>query len=180
MFELLKLSPLGLTTFGKKADFSAAGISSVVFVCNMNLCRSPFAEEAFRKYLRYMGAENTVEAKSAGILVPDDIQMPETVRHMAHDFDLDLSNHQARQLTKELITGSDLVAAMDREILSDINRINGKRVKHARLLSSFSSNSRVRKDIADPNGRSVDAMRSTFLLIESCLEGLVNRILIHR
>lgn len=177
MFDIIPYPFFGLMIFGNRSTFPTGSLRSVVFVCKLNLCRSPFAEKAFLKLLDYWNIGGAVEAMSAGIIVPDASRSPEPVRNLAHDFDIDLSGHTAKQLTKEMVVNTDLVVALDREILNDIKGIVRGRVKHARLLSSFSTSAGTPKDIEDPHSRSIDKMRSSFLLIEFCLEGLVNRIL---
>ena len=149
-------------------------IKSVLFVCRMNLCRSPFAEAAFRKTLKLWNLNSGITAASAGTYAGNGSPVPEAIDHLARDFDVDLSPFRSRELTKSLIKSADLIIVMDRSLISEINSIAGYKVKKARLLTSFSPNADVKKDIEDPSQKNPDSTRTVFLLIEHCMTGLVD------
>ena len=80
----------------------------ILFVCTGNIFRSLTAEYALR---RELGPHSTLAVASAGT---DDY--PHVVRPNVRDYlrakGLDVSAHRRRTLTREILSGSDLVSAM--------------------------------------------------------------------
>jgi protein-tyrosine phosphatase len=93
----------------------------VLFVCLGNICRSPTAEGVFRHLLAQEAPELRVEVDSAGtagyhIGLPPDLRS----QRAAHARGIDLSGLRARQVTVEDFLRFDLILAMDRDNLEEL------------------------------------------------------------
>jgi protein-tyrosine phosphatase len=93
----------------------------VLFVCLGNICRSPTAEGVFRRLLAQEAPELRIEVDSAGtagyhIGHPPDLRS----QRAAHARGIDLSGLRARQVTAEDFLSFDLILAMDRDNLEEL------------------------------------------------------------
>jgi protein-tyrosine phosphatase len=93
----------------------------VLFVCLGNICRSPTAEGVFRHLLAQEAPELRVEIDSAGtagyhIGHPPDLRS----QRAAHARGIDLSGLRARQVSAEDFLRFDLILAMDRDNLEEL------------------------------------------------------------
>jgi protein-tyrosine phosphatase len=93
----------------------------VLFVCFGNICRSPTAEGVFRHLLAQEAPELQVEVDSAGTAGyhtghPPDLRS----QRAAHARGIDLSGLRARQVTAEDFLRFDLILAMDRDNLEEL------------------------------------------------------------
>ncbi|MEM7212754.1 MAG: hypothetical protein AAF479_12830 [Pseudomonadota bacterium] len=83
---------------------------SVLFVCTGNIFRSLTAERALR---RALGAGSGVAVASAGTASVPDLRVRGDVVAYLSGKGLDVSDHQRRTLTAEIVQGTDLVVAMN-------------------------------------------------------------------
>jgi protein-tyrosine phosphatase len=88
-------------------------VTTVLFVCTGNLCRSPSAELFLARLLSEEGPTD-VTVESAGTMETDPPVPPELVRE-AYEFGLDLSSHVPRMVNEATTTRTDLVIGMARE-----------------------------------------------------------------
>lgn len=132
-------------------------MKSILFVCMGNICRSPAAEGVFRHMAAKAGLDGTVNADSAGTIGfhsgdPADKRMCETAQGRGYQL---LSS--ARQVRLEDFARFDLILAMDRDNLSDLQRmregLNGD--ADLRLFSDY-CREHTAEDVPDPyyGGRS--------------------------
>lgn len=78
----------------------------ILVVCVGNICRSPVAEAMLRRAL----PGKTLSSAGLGALVGQGVDP--TAREFAEAEGLDVSGHQARQLTRALLTEADLILVM--------------------------------------------------------------------
>lgn len=96
----------------------------VLFVCLGNICRSPTAEGVFRRYVEQAGLSDKISIDSAGTSdwhigkTPD----PRT-QVAAAKRGYDLSTLRGRQASVEDFTEFDLILAMDKSNLSNLQAI---------------------------------------------------------
>jgi len=102
----------------------------VLFVCLGNICRSPTAEGVFRQQLRQAGLEQQVGLDSAGTghwhigKAPD-----ERARRAARARGYDLDSLRARQVELADFQRFDLILAMDRSNLADLQALRPANAK---------------------------------------------------
>jgi protein-tyrosine phosphatase len=85
------------------------GPTGILFVCEGNQCRSPFAEHLLRRVLGDWGSGIAIE--SAGFATPDR-PSPAGAIAAAVRYGVDLSRHRSRTLNPALIRKPDLVFVM--------------------------------------------------------------------
>ena len=134
-------------------------MTSVLFVCLGNICRSPTAEAVLRR----MRPDLRIDSCGTGswhVGKPPYGPMQDAARARG----LDLSDLRARQLTKGDLDAFDLIIAMDDENRSDILSFGSGRAD-VRLMTSFLGQS---GPVPDPYyTRDFDA---TLDLIEACAQ----------
>ncbi|GAB3472407.1 low molecular weight protein-tyrosine-phosphatase [Azotobacter salinestris] len=96
----------------------------VLFVCLGNICRSPTAEGVFRDRVRAAGLEERIRIDSAGtgdwhVGKAPDIRTRRAARLRGYD----LEALRARQVCREDFARFDLILAMDRSNLRDLQAI---------------------------------------------------------
>ena len=147
-------------------------INKILFVCTGNICRSPFAEGLFRRLELAEGLEG-VSADSAGILALHGNSATYMAQQVAAEYQVDLSGHRAKSVSKNLVIGSDLILVMEKSqenaLLSLFPEASGK-TSLIRHFARFGSRCR---GIADPYGLTYEAYRFCFLDIEDAVTGLV-------
>ncbi len=85
--------------------------ASVLMLCTGNVCRSPMAEVLLRERLEQEGREVRVE--SAGIGAPVGLPADPHAIDLMQDRGLDLLNHRARQISREMVSEFDLLMVVE-------------------------------------------------------------------
>lgn len=93
----------------------------ILFVCLGNICRSPTAEGVFRQRVRAAGLEERIHIDSAGtgdwhVGKAPDVRTRQAARLRGYDLDA----LRARQVCREDFSRFDLILAMDRSNLRDL------------------------------------------------------------
>ncbi|WP_396592886.1 low molecular weight protein-tyrosine-phosphatase [Brevundimonas sp. R86498] len=97
-------------------------MSSVLFVCLGNICRSPLAEAALRAEAERLRLDLVVEFAGTGnwhIGEPPDPR----ARAVAARHGIDISGYQARQVTRADFTRFTHIVALDHDNLSNLRRM---------------------------------------------------------
>jgi protein-tyrosine phosphatase len=149
----------------------ASQINNVLFVCTGNICRSPFAEGLLKNALNEMGLEG-ISVDSAGLLALPGRSATHLALQVAAEFGVDLSDHQAKSVTENLLTWCHLVLVMEKSheevLFSTFPDAAGKVL----LLRHFGRHGSRRRGISDPYGLQYEAYRFCFLDIEDAVSGL--------
>lgn len=96
----------------------------VLFVCMGNICRSPTAEGVFRQAVRRHGLEGRIEVDSAGTHGYHVGEAPDTrTQRAAAARGYDLSDIRARKVAPQDLRYFDLVLAMDKTNLENLQRL---------------------------------------------------------
>ncbi len=110
---------------------------SVIFVCMGNICRSPAGEGVMRAMADRAGLGDRMTIDSAGTIgYHAGNRADDRMRAAAARRGYDLTSI-ARQVTPEDVETFDLVIAMDRDNLEDLERLAGGERDHIRMLGSF-------------------------------------------
>lgn len=122
---------------------------SVLFVCLGNICRSPAGEGVLLHMLAHSDRSDRIEVDSAGTMGyhignPADARM----RAAASKRKINLPS-RARQVSKLDLERFDLVIAMDRENLADLQRLHATPSARVCLFSEFLDESWP-TDVPDP------------------------------
>jgi protein-tyrosine-phosphatase len=145
----------------------------VLFVCTGNTCRSPLAEAIARRLAEERGLAELVAA-SAGTSAVDGQPASDGALLVGIERRLDLGGHRARQLTREIVAGADLVLAMGPHHLDRVAALGGAGKAH--LLLDYASRSESGHAVSDPFGGGLDAYRSTVDELEDAIARAMDRL----
>ena len=149
----------------------------LLFVCTGNTCRSPIAEALARR-LAGERSLSEISVVSAGTAAWDGAPASDGALLVAMERGMDLSTHRARLLTRELVSGSDLILAMGPHHLERIEALGGTGKTH--LLSAYASRGRSDRSITDPFGGDLDVYRSAFDELDREVHQAIDRIAAER
>lgn len=142
----------------------------ILVVCTGNICRSPMALGMLRHFMpqKY---EKIITTSSAGTdALHGNLPTAFAIQAMTH-YGIDISDHRARRLNISMVTGADLILAMEQYHLKIIRRMQLFGAGKAHLLSRF-DNIRKPYDMQDPLGGELDLYLESAQRIHDCLDGV--------
>lgn len=148
----------------------------VLFVCLGNICRSPTAEGVFRHAVKQAGLDRRITIDSAGTAdwhtgkAPD----PRTIKAAAKR-GYDLSALRARQAVADDFHAFDLILAMDKSNLANLQAIrpaNGK----AELALYLPRMGQTVQEVPDPYYGGADGFEQVLDLLEQASATLLDEI----
>lgn len=149
----------------------------LLFVCTGNTCRSPLAEAIAREVTRDRQlADMTVS--SAGTSAIDGQPASDGAVLVGLEHHLDLTEHRARQLTREIIDAVDLVLVMGPHHLDRVEALGA--TGRAYLLTDYASRGAVRGAVSDPFGGGLDAYRAAVHELEDTVRRAIERLVTER
>jgi protein-tyrosine phosphatase len=147
----------------------------VLFVCDGNICRSPYAAEYFRDRAVQSGLSHVVVA-SGGLLGIEGAPAAPFSIEIARETGLDLTRHRSRGITLSDVKTSDLILAMTLTHLETLERrfppTHGKQL----LLRAFEVGPSARggaPELPDPVAGPIEEYREAFGVIRTCVDHLV-------
>jgi len=146
----------------------------VLMVCLGNICRSPTAEAALREAADDAGLQLQVESAGTGawhVGNPPDPRM--TAAAAESDLHLDGA---ARQVTVADFERFDLIVAMDRSNLQDLERLAPGDDARARLRLFRDYAGETGQDVPDPYYGGPDGFREVVAITRRAAAGLVDAI----
>lgn|SRR5574341_14929 len=150
----------------------------ILLVCTGNTCRSPMAVGILLRLLEEKGIRE-IEVESAGISAyagsPATLFAVDTCRN----FGIDISPHSARQLTKEIAQGADLILVMAPEHWDYISNLNRGLLEKTFLLKAFPGQGQKGRNytIKDPIGGDQQAYLSCFFDLDENLHRILPALL---
>ncbi len=129
--------------------------------------RSPLAEVLFKDLVQRKGGGGDWEISSAGVWALEGSPAAMSAMRAAAARGLDLTQHIARRLTRELLEQSDLVLVMEREHLEAIHEKWPELDRRVHLLSRMAGEA---GEIEDPIGLPFERVRSLVGELERMLE----------
>lgn len=146
----------------------------VLFVCLGNICRSPTADGVMRAVVAREGLGGRVEVDSAGTAAyhvgnPPDARSVAAAAQRGYD----LSPLRARQATPQDFLDFDLVLAMDRANLEDLQALVPEQARcRPRLFLEF-ARSAAEDEVPDPYYSGPRGFEHVLDLVEEACEGLL-------
>lgn len=141
-------------------------VGRLVFVCNGNICRSPFAEAVARR--------RGFAATSAGIAATNGSPAAAQAIASATRFNIDLSSHQATHIGEFEFVSDDLVIGFEPVHLERLGAVLGDPPStQISLLAAWLRPPNLY--IHDPYGASVDYFQRCFRRIERAVDALLDR-----
>lgn len=152
----------------------------ILFVCMGNICRSPTGEGVFRKHVEDLRTDQEVFVDSAGTIdyhvgKPADRRMQAAARQRGYRLE-----SIARQVQANDLLTFDLVIAMDRENLADLQRLRDSLTTECKatlaLLSDFLGDEWP-TDVPDPYNGGDAGFRYVVEMIESACPRIHDKLL---
>ncbi|MBR3617833.1 MAG: low molecular weight phosphotyrosine protein phosphatase [Acholeplasmatales bacterium] len=122
---------------------------NVLFVCHGNICRSPMAEYLFKNYVKEMNKEKQFHIESMATSTEEiGNRIHFGARKILDKYNIDSSNHRARQIKKSDYDRFDYIIVMDSNNLYNIQRIVG--IDKDKKIHLFLDYAGMHRDISDP------------------------------
>jgi protein-tyrosine phosphatase len=150
---------------------------SVLMVCTGNICRSPTAEVVLRHKLEQAGLAERVHVASAGTTdyhlgAPADERSAQYAQLRGYD----LSRHRARQVRAQDFDRFDLLLAMDRGHLEELEDACPPQHRHKlRRVMEFAP-AGLADEVADPYYGGKQGFETVLDHVEAACDGLVRHI----
>jgi protein-tyrosine phosphatase len=164
------------------------GRIGVLFVCHANICRSPLAQGIFLHQAHARGLADRFDVDSAGTWADEGIS-PHAMSVLIarqHGIDLPALVGSSRSIVPGDLQRFDHVLAMDRAVLSDLERLRGLSAfgpieaakAQVRLLRAVVDPSARGSDadVADPVRSGADAFAGTYTLLAHACERLLDEL----
>ena len=144
----------------------ASAVRRVVFVCQGNICRSPFAEVTARQ----LG----MRATSCGLATGGNVQAFPLAVETARGFGVDLRAHRTRGVENFRFEPGDLVLAMELRHLGRLRPVLAGKPVQVSLLGLWAP--RPRPHIHDPHKLDAEYFQTCFRVMTASVQGLALRL----
>ena len=156
----------------------------VLFLCQGNVCRSPFAERYFRK-VTGDGNIGGIRSSSAGLDVQMSAPPPDLAVKVARTLAVDLTDHRSKPVTADMIEESDMIFVVEHRQAALLRRTFPGHDPKIFLLPMFDTGPLpawdygLRYNIPDPYGKPEKDFLECFRKIESSIDGFLSRSDLH-
>lgn len=146
----------------------------IMFICTGNICRSAMAHVMFEKMIKEKN--KNVEVYSCGTYAQDgDVSTKEAIETMKQ-YNIDLTNHRATNITKSKIKEMDLILCATLNHKNMVLSIYPELKQKTFTMKEYAGYSKYDLDIADPWGYGIDVYKKCAKEIEECLNIIINKI----
>jgi len=141
-------------------------VSSLLFVCLGNICRSPLAEGLAKQYADKHGLDLVIDSCGTGSWHVGEPPCDDSIR-IAKTHGLDISQQRSRQITQKDIAQFELIIALDENNLRDLKAMGAENVVK---LGAYGYQG---ADVPDPYFfPGYEGFDKVYEMIEVCIENL--------
>ena len=144
---------------------------SILVVCTGNICRSPMAAALLWHHLPESLKTNTQVGSAGTHALHGNQAEPTAIAAMAR-IGIDIKAHRARQITREIARGSDLILTMEAAHSQHIKGLLKWRQNPPRRISEFNPQVPAH-DIADPYGGPIEAFEECIQTLRPCIKSVI-------
>ena len=149
-----------------------AEVPHLLFLCQGNICRSPYAEHKARQLLG--AALLPVTVSSAGMIPKNGRASPEEAVEAAQAVGIDLHTHTSRHAQPSVVDQATWIVVFDninrRALLARYPHLAERIV----MLGQYAAH--PLQEIADPDGQDVPVFRDTYRDIDECVNRLLSTL----
>lgn len=150
-------------------------MSSFVFVCTGNICRSPMAEGLMRH--RCAEADiHSVNITSMGIHGLDNVPATREARQVCEENGVDISTHRSRPIDGEEIQDADMVFCMEPIHQKFLHAFFPWHRDKIVLLAAWPEKPNRKSSITDPMGKPIDFYRKIFDVISGHIDRVMENL----
>ncbi|OLQ87314.1 phosphotyrosine protein phosphatase [Vibrio ponticus] len=144
--------------------------NKILVVCVGNICRSPTGERVLQQLLpeKHVASAGIAAEKSGLVGKPAD----KSATLLAEEHGVDLSSHQAQQLTSALCAQYDLILVMEKGHIEALTSIAPEARGKTMLFGQWIG----QKDIPDPYRQSREAFEFAYQLIEESAQAWAKKL----
>lgn len=158
-------------------DERESGSLGVLFVCLGNICRSPTAEGILQALVKERGLDGRVRVDSAGtgdwhLGERADLRMRQAAAARGYEL-----ASRARQVVGDELESWNLVVAMDRSNLDDLQRLGGGKGRLVLFSDFLSPDDPI--DMPDPYYGGAAGFERVIDLVEAGCPALLDRLLVN-
>jgi protein arginine phosphatase len=131
------------------------------------------AEALLRGAVAARGLEQ-VTVSSAGTGAWDGAPVSEGAYLVGLEHGLDLSEHSARLLTRDIVRAADLILVMSGHHLARVAELGGEDKVH--LLGAYAGREPGHTEVSDPYGSDLASYRATYAELQDLINAVVSRV----
>ncbi len=147
---------------------------AILFVCTANICRSPMASAIFKEMLGENQASGEWQVESAGTWALDDQPAADGSQTVMSERGLDISDHRAQGVSRELLQTFDLILTMEWGHKEALRTEFPEIASRLHLLSEMANQT---GNVDDPYGGPITGYEQTAEEIEELLRVGYDKIL---
>ena len=148
-------------------------MSTVLFVCTANVCRSPMAQAVFDALAE--DGNLPFQASSAGTAALEGRPMAPNAVEALEEVGIYPGVHRARRVREAMVEGAELVLAMTPQHVAALRWLGGNPARGIHTLPEYAMGAKG-KGIADPYGLTITAYRNILRQLYEHVEHVVRHL----